>query len=102
MAKIYDIAIDKTSNDLLIQAGDFAINESTEQHMHDLLISNKTNYKSSPLVGVAVSDFLLDDVAYSDDLKREIMEQFETDGIEIDEMNIESAENIAIKGQYSK
>lgn len=101
MAKVYDIALNKETGDLLIQAGDFAISESTEQHMKDLIASNKTNYKASPLLGVALSDFLLDDVAYSDDLKKEIMVQFETDGIDIEQMNIASAESIAVSGEYT-
>lgn len=99
MAKVYDIATD-SAGELLIKDGDFAIEESTVKHTHDILVSNKGNYKHAPLLGVAIDDFLLDDVAYGADLKRVIMEELESDGQEILNMNTDSIETIEIVSEY--
>ncbi len=99
MAKVYDIALDSTG-DLLIVDGDFAIAESTEQHMEDLIIANKGEYKASPLVGVAISDFLNDEIIYSDELKRAVMDEFETDGLTIEKLNIASIDKMEVLAKY--
>lgn len=101
MAKVKDILIDTATGDLLIKDGDFVIGESTKQHMNDLMVSQKGNYKLDPLIGVALRDFLLEDNNYSEDLKREIMEQYEADGINIQQMNLNSPDDIIVTGEYS-
>jgi hypothetical protein len=99
MAEVFDIAIDNTG-ELLFSNGDFAIKESTEQHMEALIIAEKGEYKATPLVGVGIKTYLNDDVVYSDDLKRAISEELEGDGMAIEAMNISNINDIRITAEY--
>jgi GH35 family endo-1,4-beta-xylanase len=99
MAKVFDIALD-TDGELLFKDGDYAIEESTEQHMEALIIAEKGEYKATPLVGVGIKTFLNDDIVYSDDLKRAISEELETDGMTIEDLNINDIDNIKITAEY--
>jgi len=49
-----DILIDTQDNDLLISAGDFGIDESTDQEVAFILMSEQGEWKEDPLVGAGL------------------------------------------------
>lgn len=77
-----DLAIKPVLNsDGLITSG-LVIGVSVYQQQTLLLVLNKGELKEKPLVGVGISDYLLDD-SNSDSLTQEISKQFRQDGMQI-------------------
>jgi len=76
-----DIKIDERF-DLLFADGDFVIEESTEQHQQLLLLSNKGDWRENPATGVGALAYLKD-VKEDSGLMPEIKEQFEKDGMQV-------------------
>lgn len=69
----------KTDQELDIQNGDFVVGDSTLQHQNLLLMTNKGEWKESPVVGVGILGFLKDEDESG--LLTEIKRQFEKDGM---------------------
>ena len=80
-----DIQVRKNT-DGLITSG-LVVGNSVYQQQTLLLITQKGEIKQSPLVGVGISDFLLDD-ASNDALFQEIGTQFSGDGMRVFNMSI--------------
>jgi len=101
MAKeVFDIKVDE-NNDLLIKNGDFVIAESTLQHQNHLLIAEPGHFRQKPLLGVAISDFLLED-SNLEELAHKIQKEFEVDGMEISKIDIPSITEININAGYKE
>lgn len=83
--------------DLDVADGDLVVGESTTQHQQLLLLTNKGDWKENPLIGVGASGFLKDEDESG--LLQEIRIQFEKDGMEVNNISIESGE-IKIDAQY--
>lgn len=71
--------------------GDFVNIESTRQHQKLLLVSEKGEWRESPLVGVAIRTELLNENT-GNDLIQKIKREFEQDGMTV----------LQIKGQGDK
>lgn len=101
MADILDLLLDETG-DLLIENGDFVIDESTAQHMDLLLLSNKGEWRHSPSVGVGLRTFLNSPFGpvQRAGLQREIQIQLEADGAEINTLSIDATGEMELSAQY--
>ena|ERR1022692_3067775 len=98
--KVFDFILG-SDFDLVIENGDFKVDESTLQHQQLLLLANKGEIKQSPTDGVGINNYLLEDGGV-DDLKHVIQEQFEGDGMEIHSMKINSLTDVFIGAIYSQ
>lgn len=47
-----------TDGDLLFSDGDFVVEESDQQHIDDILVSGKGNWREWPTIGVEISRYL--------------------------------------------
>lgn len=75
-----DIQLDD-KGDLLLVNGDLVIGLSDEQHIKDLMLSRKGEFKQSPLSGIDIEKWLKSPLANnSDSLLKEIRLQLEFDG----------------------
>ena len=45
-------------NDLKFENGDLSIGDSDQQHIEDLLLANKGDYKQSPIVGIGIKKWI--------------------------------------------
>lgn len=53
-----DIILDETTNDLIIENGDFRIGESDQQHIQTILHAQAGQFYETPLIGVGILDHL--------------------------------------------
>lgn len=92
-----DIMLDD-DKDLLIEGGDFVIDLADEQHIELILLSNKGQWRNSPLTGVGIFQFIGAPFTLkeSDSLKQKIMLQLELDGYRKREIEIKSFSEIKI------
>lgn len=75
---VKDILLDD-SNDLIIQNGDFKVEESDQQHIQLIIESWIGSWKQFPLVGVGITNYK-NSAGQSIALKRSIAVQLEADG----------------------
>jgi hypothetical protein len=69
--------------DLIIENGDFVINTNDLQQRQELLLlTDKSEWRESPLIGVGAANYLLDDKDAAA-LSAEIKRQFEADGQQV-------------------
>jgi hypothetical protein len=100
MAKVYDIMEDSTGDEIH-RDGDLFIGECTMQNQKKLLLLEKGASKQFPTSGVAIASFLLDE-RDGNDLKSDIQQEFEEDGMRIDKMEIKSLSNPIIQAEYNE
>ena len=84
MARI-DYLSDKTG-DLLIKNGDFVRGESDNQHIADLIVSAKGEWREFPLIGAEADRHIKSNSLES--LKAAIIENLKTDGYQIKKVQI--------------
>lgn len=82
MAASNDILLNSTGN-LLIQAGDFVVGISDEQHVQDTIIADKGWYKRNPADGVGVGKYL-NSSGQQAKLQKEIKKELQKDGYVVD------------------
>lgn len=85
------------NSDGLIISG-LVIGDSIYQQQTMLMTINKGELKEKPLVGVGISDYLLDDVG-GDAIIQEISSQFSNDGMRIFDLSL-SGGGIKIDARY--
>lgn len=73
------------TNGLLIEGGDFAVVESEQDHIREIIISNKGEWKRHPLVGVGSLDFL-NSPGNIDEIKKRIKLQLEFDNFIVEDI----------------
>ncbi len=72
--------------DLQVVDGDFAIGNPTAQNIELLLISQKSEWKQHPQVGVGLADWLKGETPAG--LKAEIKRQLKADGMKINTVKV--------------
>jgi len=97
--EVFDFLSDE-HGDLLIKDGNFVVGESTGQHIRNLLLANKGEYKQFPTIGVGINSFLLDDLD-DRELSRMITTEFENDGMIINRLSVRSLEDLEIEAEYA-
>lgn len=97
MAVVIDY-LHAADGDLIIEDGDFKKGDATQAHQKVLMMATKGDFTQSPLTGVGVVEFLLDSVN-DDELRHAIQEEFEADGMSVEEMEINSGD-IKVQAYY--
>ncbi len=85
-------------NDLSIVNGDFQIGESQQQEIESILISFKSEFKNTPLLGAEISR-MLKARSTRQGITREVNEQLQYDGFRNIDFRIEDAENFTINAE---
>lgn len=88
-----------TDYDLEIIGGDFALGESTAQHLEMLLLSKQGEWKESPLTGCNIQQAKNGTITRS--LDRHIRIQLEADGFTADTLQL-TEKGINVKGKYKQ
>jgi hypothetical protein len=84
--------------DLVIVDGDFVIGESTSQHQKILILADKGEFKDVPMRGVGARRYLEDHTP--ENLAREIRQEFATDGMRVNKIQIASDLTIQVDANY--
>ncbi|WP_312296884.1 hypothetical protein [Chryseobacterium sp.] len=82
-------------NDISIINGDFQIGNSEQQEIESILISFKSEFKNSPLLGAQMLR-MLKARGTRQGITREVNEQLQYDGFKNIDFRIEDAENFTI------
>jgi len=82
--------------------GDFVIGESDQQHVEDILASNKGDYKQSPLVGVGIINYLHGPISgvRRERMRADMMLQLEADGVIKPMVDVTANGEITVNGKY--
>ncbi len=86
MAMVKDIDLE-TDLDLKIVNGDFAISDSDQNHVINILKAYVGGYKQFPLVGVGI-DYYLASAGTQQVIKRNITVQMESDGYKVNKIEV--------------
>jgi hypothetical protein len=86
MAMVKDIDLE-TDLDLKIIDGDFAISDSDQNHVINILKAYVGGYKQFPLVGVGI-DYYLASAGTQQVIKRNITVQMESDGYKVNKIEV--------------
>lgn len=96
--KVFDLLLDDDL-DLVIQGGDFAISESTEQHQRLLLLSEQGEWRENPAVGVGINSMILDETP-AVGIVATITDQLDADGQDIAELTISAEGALFLLASY--
>lgn len=88
------------NGDLKLKNGDLVFDDATLQLQEAILVIEKGDLKHAPLLGVGLANWLLDDQVNSSGLKREIIGQFEADGMTIEKIDLSDLGNLVIVANY--
>lgn len=66
--------------DIAIINGDFAVVESDEQHVHDIMMSTKGSWRMYPLFGFGIMKYIKASSSKLGKLKRELLVELNSDG----------------------
>ena len=94
MAIYKDIITDST-NDLIIENGDFKLNESDSQHVEHIITADKGQYRQWPLIGVGISRLINGNIN-SQSLKQVIKLNLESDNYNVRLIEIDSIDKLSI------
>lgn len=93
-----DFAVDPTDEDMLIVNGDFAIEESDQRHVQDILEAGKGEWREFPVLGVEIQRYLngTGQVFDRTGLLKTIRVQLEYDNFDVKVLDINRAGIISI------
>tara|TARA_R110002111_G_scaffold140072_3_gene206027 strand:- start:160 stop:462 length:303 start_codon:yes stop_codon:yes gene_type:complete len=99
MAK--DILLD-ADRDLLFIEGDFNIGNSDEQHVEDILLSSKGEYKQFPLIGIDLLSFINSSLTLNtrQKLEKEISIQLLSDNANEIKVTTDNEGGIKVEARY--
>ncbi len=95
MAK--DISLDE-QDDLLIQNGDFSLNDSAEQEVGLVLRTNQGDWRASPLTGFGVVRRTRNEINRTE-FARELSTQLEVDGFAESQVTLSTERQLTIKAR---
>lgn len=86
-------------DDILIENGDFVKDDCAQDHITDIIIANKGDYKQSPLVGVGLIKYVNGPITPQSriSLNKQIRLQLEADQYRVRLINTDDFENIQIE-----
>lgn len=93
-----DILLDRETDDLLIENGDFVIGRSDEQQQKLILIAEKGEWKEFPELGVGI-DKMLDNEEYNE-LLITAKKNLKYDGMQIRNISFNPSGKLHIDGNY--
>lgn len=93
-----DIVLD-SDFDLVIENGDFVVADGTVQHQALLLLSAPGEWRQTPLIGVNLRQFTLDNEIEA--ARGVIRKQFELDGMRVNAVDLSSGELPVIDATYA-
>jgi hypothetical protein len=96
--KVFDLLLN-ADDDLDIQGGDLVVGESTRQHQGLILLTNPGEWRGAPQVGVGLQSMLLDDTPTAA-IVGEIQAQLESDGLQVEHINLASGGAIDLAAHY--
>lgn len=94
-----DIILDE-SGDLQFLNGDLRIGPDLVQRQNTLLLAVPGDFKSAPLSGVDIFQYINDEDSWQ--LELTIRQQFEDDGIRVKQLDVTDWENVVIEAEYGK
>jgi len=88
--------------DLDCAYGDFVPGVSDQQHVEDILASNKGDYKQTPLVGVGIINYLHGPLSgvRRERMRADMLLQLESDGVIKPLVNVAANGEITVNGKY--
>ncbi|MCK9452868.1 MAG: hypothetical protein M0Q90_14330 [Bacteroidales bacterium] len=89
MKKEHDILLNG-DYDLAISGGDFAVGENLNQQLACLLIATPGDYRQSPIIGIGIQSYLLDED--KDELNRSIRLNCKRDGLQVKKLEIKNGQ----------
>lgn len=95
---VYDIMLDSTGDEVH-SAGDLLADECTLQCQKLLLITANCAIKHEPIKVVDIGSFILDERS-GEDLKADIQNCFEDDGMTFTKLKVPNLEDIEIVAEY--
>ena len=95
-----DYIVDTANLDLMVVKGDFVLAESTGQHQRLLLQTIPGEYKSSPLTGVGLPYYLLDE--RPGNMLSVIRKKFTADGMIVASVSITEDGKLTIDAKYNE
>lgn len=94
MAIFKDIITDST-NDLIIENGDFKLNESDSQHVEHIITADKGQFRQWPLIGVGINR-LINGSINPQSLKQVIKLNLESDNYNVRLIEVDSIDKLSI------
>jgi hypothetical protein len=94
MAIYTDIITDST-NDLIIENGDFKLNESDSQHVEHIITADKGQFRQWPLIGVGINR-LINGSINPQSLKQVIKLNLESDNYNVRLIEVDSIDKLSI------
>lgn len=94
MAIFKDIITDST-NDLIIENGDFKLNESDSQHVEHIITADKGQFRQWPLIGVGINR-LINGSINPQALKQVVKLNLESDNYNVRLIEIDSIDKLSI------
>jgi hypothetical protein len=88
------------NNDLQIVNGDFYSGDCTQQNQERLMLAEKGSITQFPGAGVGMRSYLLDDES-PDSFVAATTEEFESDGMNVDDIIFNSWDDIDIVAEYT-
>jgi hypothetical protein len=88
--------LQNNDEDLIFSNGDFAVGDSEQQHISDIIYSAPGWFKEFPAVGVNIQQYL-SGAGISDDLNRNLKLQLQSDGYSVTTAKfIQDGENLIL------
>ena len=92
---IYNDIITDSENDLIIENGDFKLNESDSQHVEHIITADKGQFRQWPLIGVGINR-LINGSINPQSLKQVIKLNLESDNYNVRLIEVDSIDKLSI------
>ena len=100
MANVEDFIFD-SDGDIKIFNGDLAVEPSDNQHIQDIFLANKGQFRQFPTIGIGIES-KLNGSTNIQFLRKQIRENLKFDNMTITKLNIDGALNIDLRAKRTK